>query len=128
MKKTYLLAAIMLFALVSVWVTPAAVRADACADLARQFQNYNAAELAEQFPKYCSEGKLYEKVVGVLYGIIGIFAVLILIYGGYVYMLSRGNAAQAAKGRQILTWAIIGFVVVILAAALVGIVVRFLQQ
>ncbi len=106
---------------------PQLVHADACADLKAQFANANAGNLAAQFPQYCSEGKVYDKVVNIMYMLIGIFAVIILIYGGYVYMLAQGNAAQAAKGRQILTWAIAGFVVVILATVIVNVVVRALQ-
>lgn len=99
-----------------------------CDDLKQRFANANAAELAQQFPQICSEGQAYNKIVNVLYMAIGILAVIVLIGGGYVYMTSRGNEMQAAKGRKILTWAVIGLIVAVMATAMVSIVVRFLQQ
>lgn len=101
---------------------------DPCADLNERFSNAEATDLANKFTQYCSEGEVYKKVTTVLYSLIGIFAVIALIYGGYVYMTARGNQAQVTKGRTIITWTLIGFIVVLLAVVLVNVITRAIQS
>ncbi len=103
---------------------PMVVRADACDDLKQQFQNANAADLAEKFPQYCSEGAVYNKITTILYSLIGIAAVLAFMYGGYLYMLAGPNPAQKKKGLDVLKWAVIGVIVVIFAALIVNLLVK----
>lgn len=124
MKKAF----ITIFTALSIFstlLTPAVARANTCDDLKKQFQNANASSLAEMFPQYCSEGAVYSKVTGVLYTLIGVAAVLAFMYGGYLYMLAGPNAAQKKKGLEVLKWAIIGVIVVIFAALIVNILIRF---
>jgi hypothetical protein len=82
------------------------------------------AGYTEPLPKYCSTGSLYNKFINLAFYFAGIVAVIMIIYGGYLYMTSQGNAAQTKKGRDVLTWAILGLIVVILAAAIVNAVVN----
>jgi hypothetical protein len=51
--------------------------------------------------------------------IVGI-AVIFIIWGGIQYFIAFGNEEKATKGKNTLTWAIIGFVVVILAKVIVS--------
>jgi len=44
--------------------------------------------------------------------IMGIVAVLFLIYGGVVYLTAGGDAEKAGKGRVVITNAIIGIVII----------------
>jgi hypothetical protein len=45
----------------------------------------------------------------------GIICVLIIIIGGYFYVISNGNAANVKRGKDAITGAVIGLVVIILA-------------
>lgn len=47
-----------------------------------------------------------------------ISVVLLLVYGGYILMTSSGNPDKLAEGRQVITNAIIGFVVILLCVAI----------
>lgn len=47
--------------------------------------------------------------------IIGIMAVVYLIYGGLLYITAGGDAEKANKGRTAITNAIIGIIIVVLA-------------
>lgn len=56
-----------------------------------------------------------------------LLAVIYLIYGGFQYISSAGNADQATKGRATITNAIIGIVVIVLSYTIVQIVYRFVS-
>lgn len=53
-------------------------------------------------------------------------AVLFIIYGGFLYITSGGDAGQAGKGKTALINAIIGLVVVVLSFMIVQVVYNFL--
>jgi hypothetical protein len=65
-----------------------------------------------------------EKVVGWLTTLVGIVAVLFLIYGGLVYITSAGNKDRAENAKKIITYSVIGLIVVVLARVIVSLVVN----
>ncbi len=67
-------------------------------------------------------------ILQILLSFAGIIAVVMLVYGGYMYIASAGNEERAEKGRRILTNAIIGLVVVALAYTIVVIVNNFVTK
>ncbi len=54
-----------------------------------------------------------------------IAAVLVLIYGGFLYITSAGNQDSATKGKDAIVNALIGIVVIVLSYMIVQIVYRF---
>lgn len=101
---------------------------DQCNELKQQIINAGGGSVIDDLPKYCTTGAIYTKFLkGAMYAV-GIAAVLATIYGGYLYMTARGNADQAKKGRTVLTWAIIGLVVVLAAAVIVNVVIRAIVE
>jgi hypothetical protein len=56
-----------------------------------------------------------------------ILAVIYLIYGGFQYIASAGNADQATKGRATIVNAVIGIIVIILSYTIVQIVYKFVS-
>lgn len=69
---------------------------------------------------------LITTVIKYLLRFAGVIAVIMVIYGGYVFMTSGGSEEAATKGKQILTYSIIGLAVIILAYAIVSAVTNFL--
>lgn len=59
-------------------------------------------------------------ITSIIFGVAGYLAVLFVIYGGYQYMLSRGDPGMAAKGRQTITNAVIGIVLCASASTIAG--------
>ena len=59
-------------------------------------------------------------VVSMITGILGYLAVGIVIYGGFVYMLSRGNAANTASAIRTITNALIGLAICCSASIISG--------
>lgn len=99
-----------------------------CNELKQQIINAGGGSVIDSLPTYCTTGAIYTKFLnGAMYAV-GIVAVIATIYGGYLYMTARGNADQAKKGRTVLTWAIIGLVVVVAAAVIVNVVIRAIVE
>jgi hypothetical protein len=94
-----------------------------CDQLKQQIQEAGGGRAGE-LPSYCTEGEVYKKIVYWLYYIVGIGAVGMIIYGGYVYMTSRSNESQVKKGKQILLYTVVGVAISILAITLVTIVIN----
>lgn len=71
-------------------------------------------------------GDIVSALLPYIFTISGIILLLYLIYGGFQYMMSRGDpkAMQAAQGK--ITTAIIGFVIVFIAYWLVQLLGRIL--
>lgn len=68
-----------------------------------------------------SEGdlpSLLALVADVIFLILGLLAVIYLIYGGVTYITAGGDAEKAGKGRVAITNAIIGVIIIILSFAI----------
>lgn len=66
------------------------------------------------------------KIINWALYIAAIAAVIFVIIGGYFYIFSAGNAANATKGRTTLVNALIGLAVVVLSYIIVQVVYNFL--
>ncbi len=64
--------------------------------------------------------KIVGKVINAVLGIIGAIALLVVIYGGFLWMTSAGNESQVAKGKSTLMWAAIALAIIFLAWILVS--------
>ena len=104
------------------------VQTDQCKELRDQIIRAGGSNVLEGLPSYCTPGQVYTKFLNIAMYTIGIVAVIAVIYGGYLYMTARGNAEQAKKGRTVLTWAIIGLVVVLAAAVIVNVIIRAIVE
>lgn len=58
------------------------------------------------------------KVVGAGLAFIGILFFLLIIYGGFLWMMARGNETQVAKAKDLIISAVIGLVIVLSAYAI----------
>lgn len=56
-------------------------------------------------------------IIGVVFGIL-------IIYGGYLWMIARGNEEYVKKATEILKTAVIGFIIVVAAYAITSFVVE----
>ena len=64
-----------------------------------------------------------QSILGVVYFWAGIVAVLIIIVGGIRYTTSNGDASKIKSAKDTITYAIVGLVVVIMAAVLTQFVI-----
>lgn len=68
------------------------------------------------------EGQI-AKIINAALSMIGVIFLVLMIYGGYIWMAARGDEAEAKKAKGIITMAIIGLVVVVAAYAISAFVV-----
>lgn len=103
----------------SVMMLPVPAYADICDD-------YNAGKYPGQSrPAICDEEETFEKrienIINLGYWIAGILAFAMIIFAAVKMMTAQGDPAKIAESKKMLTYTIIGLVVVLVA----GIVARF---
>lgn len=64
------------------------------------------------------------KLINVFLGIVGIIFLGIIIYGGYVFMMSQGDPNEVNRGKRILRDAAIGLLIILSALAIVQFLLR----
>lgn len=62
------------------------------------------------------------KVINVFLGLVGIIAVAAVIYGGFKYITSAGEASRAEEGKRVVLYAIVGIIIVGLSAVIINFV------
>lgn len=60
-------------------------------------------------------------------GLAGSLALLMFVYGGFLWTTSAGNMDKVKKGKQIFTWAVIGLVMIYGSYVLLDLLFRSLQ-
>jgi len=77
---------------------------------------FNACSTTEVTGIFCIIGKL----VIYLMGIVGIISVILMVVGGLQYMASGGDEKSITAAKSILTYAVLGLFIVILASLIVS--------
>jgi len=62
------------------------------------------------------------RVIKAVLAIIGSIFLMMIIYGGFIWMTAAGNDSKVQTGRNVLVWAIIGIIVIFLAWMLVSVI------
>lgn len=76
--------------------------------------NLNAGDLNIPVPQGGASGAL-GNILNVVYSSAGVLAVIVIIYGAYIYVTSDGNASNVKRGKDAILGASIGIVVIIMA-------------
>lgn len=90
-----------------------------CAKLQSQFAK-NGGGRVTKLPDYCDTNEIYTKLVTFAYFIIGIAAVISLMYGGYMYMTAASNDSRRTKAKNIIIWTLAGLTLAVLAGLIVA--------
>ena len=67
-------------------------------------------------------------IINILLGILGIIFLLLVLYGGFLWMTAAGNDDQAAKGRKIIGNGIVGLIIIFVAFALTTFIFNILSE
>lgn len=70
--------------------------------------------------------ELFMGILNYVLGFLGVLAVAMIVYGGFIYMTSAGNEERVKSGRAILTYAIVGLLIVILSWVIVRAIITAL--
>jgi hypothetical protein len=65
-----------------------------------------------------NENELVDQIVKIAVPLAVICVVVLVVYSGYILMSSQGNPDKLKEGKEILTNAIIGFLVILLSVAI----------
>ncbi len=124
-KFSWLNIAQLVFTLALV-LSPVYVPAVAQAGLIDTFVNNCPADTGVR----CSEGSIaaiFRLIINWALAIAFIAAVIMLIYGGFLYITSAGNTDNATKGKTAIINALVGIVIIVLSYIIVQIVYRFVS-
>lgn len=68
------------------------------------------------------------KIVQWALGFLGLVAVIIIMYGGFVWLTAAGNEDKVRKAKKIITQAVIGLIIILLAWAIVTFIIGRLNN
>lgn len=72
--------------------------------------------------------ELIGRLIRTLLGLSGAAALLMFVWGGFLWLTSRGEPAAVTKGKDTLKWATLGLVVIFTAYILVNAVIDALSK
>ena len=67
-------------------------------------------------------------IIKIFLSILSIIFILLMLYGGYLWMTARGNQEQVTKAKELITSAVIGLIIVIAAYAITYFVLYMLAK
>jgi len=70
------------------------------------------------------DGGLIKTVVNVLLWAVGILSVIMIIFSGFRYITSAGDASKTKSAQSTLTYSVVGLIVAIMAYAIVNMVIN----
>ena len=92
------------------------------------FSNFLLAQTGDEYIEELTEGTVILKegdleiiiynIIQYILSFLGVAAILVIIYGGYLWMTAGGSEEKINKAKKIVTQAVIGLVVIILAYAI----------
>ena len=62
------------------------------------------------------------KIINVVIGVLGVVAVAVVIYGGFLFLTAQGDPGKIKKGKDSITWGIIGLVIALLSWSIINFV------
>ena len=72
-------------------------------------------------------GDIISSLIPYIYGLAGFALLIFIVLGGYQVMVSRGDPKQMAAGKEKITWAIVGFIILFTAYWIVRLVGEILN-
>ena len=61
-------------------------------------------------------------VINAIIGVLGLVAVVVIIFGGVQYMTSAGDSGKVKKAKDTILYGVVGLIICIIAAAIVNFV------
>lgn len=68
------------------------------------------------------------KIIRVVLGFLGIIALVLILYAGWLYMTSGGDSAKVDKAKKILSNALIGLIIILSAFAIATFIINYLNR
>lgn len=88
-----------------------------------EVDSISECNLAEEHAGSTDLMKTLNTIINVVLGVLGLLAVVVIIYGGFMYTTSAGDASKIKKAKDTIMYGVIGLVIALLAYAIVNFVV-----
>lgn len=69
---------------------------------------------------------IIEKMLDYLFPLAGLIAVIFIIQGGYMWIISAGDPSKVKQAQGTLTWAVIGLVFILIIFSVLQVVLKFM--
>ena len=127
MKKMILSALIVAcsvfgFSAISVASLPTNVSAQAADGVKRGITTATTADMGNK--SIAGEGGLISILINFLLWTVGVLSVVMIIFSGFRYITSAGDAAKTKSAQTALTYSIVGLIVAVLAWVIVKMILR----
>ena len=86
-----------------------------------------AAHTPDQPTDLFGDGAIFSTAVDLMLYIVGAIAVVMIIFGGFRYIISGGNAASVTTAKNTILYAIVGVVIALLAYAIIDFILNSLE-
>ncbi|HBH16852.1 MAG TPA: hypothetical protein DDW92_01135, partial [Candidatus Veblenbacteria bacterium] len=67
---------------------------------------------------------LIARIINIILGFLGVVAIGLILYAGWIWMTSRGDAQKIAKAKKIMAGGVIGLAIVLSAFAIASFIIR----
>ena len=74
-----------------------------------------------------SLGSIAETVITYLFPLAGLLAVIFIIQGGYMWIISAGDPSKVKQAQGTLTWAVIGLIVILVIFSVLQAILKFMS-
>ena len=112
-KKVLLFSLIFLFLVVPISISAQGNLGDAFGDPLEQVGEESGYDTSQD-----SINPIISTVIQAILSLLGVIFLVLIIYGGFLWMTARGNEEQVGKAKKILSAAIIGLIIVVAAYAI----------
>ncbi len=68
------------------------------------------------------------QIISAALGLLGILFLILMLYGGYLWMMARGNEEKVDKAKDLITAAIIGLIIIVGGYAISNLVINALTK
>ena len=86
-----------------------------------------AAELTN--PLYTTDiREVISRIIQAILGVTGAIALLMFVYGGFLWLISGGENEKVKKGKETMKWAVLGLAVIIGAYMIVSTIINALEK
>lgn len=83
--------------------------------LGSAFKNANTVADTGGYKTDVSAESMIAKIISILLSILGVLFLLLMIWGGYLWMMARDNEQEVTRAKNLITAAVIGIIVVVSA-------------
>ena len=90
----------------------------------KKVNSISECNLAENHAGSTNLMETLNTIISVVVGVLGLLAVAMIIYGGFMYTTSAGDASKIKKAKDTITYGVIGLVIALLAFAIVNFVLK----